>query len=401
MAQRLTTEAVMQLYPDDKYIRLLPTVSKFILDDNPMWGIDVVLVKIDPTDESLVYAQKKVYNRSTRDYDATHVSLSKLALDKLAAAGGISAYPSRTDKRDDRMYAEVTAWASLKLPSGEVYQRSATCEWDGGLEEEKTRLECEQYVDKAISKNWENFKNLDDQGRARAIDQRFKGEWIREREYGKRKCESKALNRAIAMILGVPRTFPVEVLRDKTFAVAKFVLVPDMSDPEVKRAVIGAGVQAFGQLYGPGQVSQQPALQSGYVQQAQAALPPARVIDGNSEGPGADAEWDGDPVVVTEGGPGDGGPIGQERPLFSDAELVTTTTAASQPVQAAVHAPAWADVEPYLPHLRSMLAGCQHKDTAAKKVAANAAFKARDAQAISDLYNWALDQQPSSKDGGR
>jgi len=247
MPQRLSLENIRDLYPDDKYILLLPSVTKHIMTDNPIWALDVAEVEIDVTNPYHVYVQTEKWDgqRSV----ATEVSLTKLSLDLLAGAADVTVLPKRTDDGCNPMYCRHEAQCVMRTPGGDVRARSASSDWEGEVAKDRVRLASENYVLFRVSKQWKGYSGLTDEQVQEKINQRFREQWIREREYGKRKNESDACNRAISAVLAVQRTYPVEMLRGKKFIVAKFVLSPDLSDPYIKKLYIEQGIRAQGQLY--------------------------------------------------------------------------------------------------------------------------------------------------------
>ena len=247
MPQRLSLDAIRELYPPEKYILLLPAVTKHILTDNPMWALDVAEVEIDVTNPDHVYIQTEKWDG--QQSVATEVSLTKIALDLLASAADVTVLPERTDDGSNPMFCRHVARCVMRTPGGDVRARSSSCDWEGEVAQDRVRLAAENYVLFRVSKQWKGYTGLTDEQVQEKIDQRFREQWIREREYGKRKNESYACNRAIAAVLAVQRTYPVDMLRGKKFAVAKFVLSPDLSDPDIKRMYIERGMQAQGQLY--------------------------------------------------------------------------------------------------------------------------------------------------------
>lgn len=361
MPQRLSMDGIKQIYTEDKWILLLPAVSKFMGTDNPIWGLDVTEVEINPDSPSMVYDQK--------GKDA----LTKIALDKLASAAGISVQCRRTDDRSNRDLAAFEATAILRTPGGEPIMRTATREWDGKDAMDRIQIECENYVEK-------NQRGLSDEAFGQAVQRRFREESLREREISRAKTETKAINRAIAMVLGIPRSFPRGVLKTHKFAIVKYVMVPDMSDPVVKQAVIAASIGAHAQLYaGP-----------------PAALP-APVQDARA---GAD---DGlDPVIGSEAERAEYHPA--ERTTVEPQGVADTRAMLGEgPAQAVradgrTAAPGWDAVQEYDADIRRLLAESKHPKIAEVKAKYLRAWQERDAQKATDIYNWLLDQ--SLLDGG-
>ena len=385
MPQRLTMDGIKALYPEDKWIHVLPAVTKFMGTDSPIWGLDVTEVTIDPNSPSAVYDNK--------GKDA----LTKISLDRLAAAAGLTLTTRRTDDRANREVCVYEATAVLRLPGGEAIVRTATREWDGRDAADRVEIECENYVQKeAVKKNI----TLTDEQFDNAVRRRFREEMLREREISRAKTETKAVNRAIAMILGIPRSFPRGILATVKFAVVKYVLVPDMSDPEIRRAVIAAGVSAHTQLYSGRH--DQPALQEF---RPAAMLQPGPVVDAEYDH-GDDDDTDGlEAVVGTHQERAEDRAREAARPRREEPQGVRDTRAllGEAPVEVRADgrtALGWSDVESSLPDVQRLLSACTHPKATAVKSKYIDAYKARDAAKITEIYNWLLDQQILAQQGG-
>lgn len=237
MSSRLSLDNIRQFYPEDKYILLLPPVSKHTADDNPLWALDVATVKIDPNNKRHVYLQNG------------EMALTKIAFDLLASAADLTVKSSRS-KGDEPGDVIHTATATMATAGGgKPRARDGSSEWEFKVQRDRVWNEAEAFIYKG------NVGGKNDEQINEMIQRRFNDEWQREREKGKCKNESKAFNRAISAILACQRAYPKAELEAKEFAIAKWVLSPNMSDPEARSAYISAGVGAASQLY-PGQPAQ-------------------------------------------------------------------------------------------------------------------------------------------------
>lgn len=233
----LTFDSIAAQYPPDRYILLMPQVARHLLTTVPMWSLDVATVRVDPTNDKHCYEV---------GYNSGEYALTKVALDSLTAAADISVAAKRIDDRSDPMFAEYEAHAFMNTPSGGVRGQGRTMEWDGRLESDKTRAAAERFVNMGISKRWKGFT----QDRyAELVESRYAEQWLREREFGKRKAESKAANRAVRALLGIAPKYSFDELSAKEFAVVRFVFTPDLDDREVKMMVVSAGLAAQRRLY--------------------------------------------------------------------------------------------------------------------------------------------------------
>lgn len=281
MPSFLSWDQVRKEFPPDKFIVLLPQLEMRVEHSSPMWRLDITLVKINPDDPKLVYAVEKKWDPKVRDHVPTKLALQKPAIELLAAAADISCRPYRIDDRRDPLFREYEATALMTTPSGGVRGQAKTREWDGHLAEEKVRLAVETRIDRAIAEGWskgrvggrKDGERLSGQARLDAIETEFRTEWIREREFGPAKTESKAANRAIRSMLALPSSYTPEELR-KTFVVPRWVFEPDMDDPVIKLEVVRHNLRARN-LLTAGSFAGDPAPEIGPPQaRAPEALPP-------------------------------------------------------------------------------------------------------------------------------
>ena len=257
MPEELNFSNLRNVYTPDKYILVLPTVSHHLASHRQDWSLDVTTVKIDPGDKNLVYPIDSKWDNKRREHIVLSMGLTKVALDLIASAADVNADPNRIDAGSNPLYACYKAIAVMRTPGGDVRGRSASVEWDGTLMKEKIEFKAREYIKNAVANKWEGksplgirFCDLTPQQADECIELRFTRQWIDEREFGKRKAESKAARNAIRALLALPSTYTPRDLHEKEFAIAKFIYTPDMSDPQVRAAMIEAGRRAQQHLYG-------------------------------------------------------------------------------------------------------------------------------------------------------
>ncbi len=253
----LSFDNVKSKYPDEEFILLLPSVSKHIVANRPMYSLDVSTVKIDPHDKDLVYKMKEVWDPKDRTFLITEMGLSKCAIDLICAAADVNVMTERTDNTLNPLYAAYRATAMMMTAGGTVRGRTATVEWDGELMKERCLQRATKYVQNAVNSQWDGkspvgtpWKDLSQDQVALVIQDRSNSAWLDEREFGKRKCESKAARNAARSLLAMKSTYHPRDLETKQFAIAKLVLTPDMDDPVQRRLVVEAGMKAQNHLYG-------------------------------------------------------------------------------------------------------------------------------------------------------
>jgi hypothetical protein len=246
MAGILTMDGLRKAYPEDRFIHVMPVVTKMVETGEAAYGVDVATVKIDPNDHDLVYSLKASYDQKTRQRITTEVGLQKTAVERIAAAADVSLFAERTDDRSDIGYARFAGIAVLIVPGISKREVVKSVEWESEVEIEKARTEAEAYIDRAIDGKWAGYTQ---ENRDSKIEARFKKEWLAEREFGKRKAQSKAIRNAALSLLGLKAAYPVAELAQKEFAIVKFVLNMDWRDPAMRALLIESGMRAQSMLY--------------------------------------------------------------------------------------------------------------------------------------------------------
>ena len=245
MQQRLTMDTIKQIYPPERYIHVVPSVSKHLLGPS-MYGIDVATCKIDPNEPKMVYPIKT--QGFGDDARVTEVGLSATAVNRLAGMADISVVIDNVADTGDLLVIRATA--IMQTPGGSVRGRSVQVRWDRALLMDKLSMAAEDYVENAIARKWNNFRDLSPEQKAAAINKKYRKDLIAECEFGPRKTESKAARNAVKHLLGIADTYHPQELIDKEFAVVKFVFSPDLTDPMVKRMVVESGLRAQRALFG-------------------------------------------------------------------------------------------------------------------------------------------------------
>ena len=184
----------------------------------PGWAISGSVVTINP--DTRREGPGEVYDGLPFLKKGSEVALAKKGLRKLAEGAGISTqtYDLPTGHR---FFWKVKAVATYRGLDGTPITREATKEWD--LRDGAPQL-----------KGW-------------TADQVNEG-----RKHGLRNGEARAINAAIRECgCGISQKYTLEQLK-KPFIAIRVSFQPDMSDPEVRRIVTGAALQATSALYGGG-----------------------------------------------------------------------------------------------------------------------------------------------------
>jgi len=185
----------------------------------PGWAISGTICQISP--DTRPDGPREVYDGLPFLRKGTEVALAKKGLRKLAEAGGISTQTYEIPI-GERFFWKVKAVATYRGIDGTPITREATKEWD--------------------------LRDGSPQMRGWKPDQIQEG-----RKHGLRNCEARAINAAIRECgCGIDQKYTVAQLQ-KPFLVVRVAFQPDLTDPEVKRIVTSAAMQATSALFGGGQ----------------------------------------------------------------------------------------------------------------------------------------------------
>lgn len=219
----------------------------------------------------------------------------KEALGLLSELAGVEYINTERIPRDQLAETEsfgMKATIAIRRSDGRVATVTATKTFDQEVEHRKVITA----VDKAMV--WENGRSTGKpkfpEGPAR--DAEIHKRWLQEREHGPRKVESKAINAAIRQVLHLPHTFTAQDAA-KPFLVVGYQFTPDTTDPEIRRIVIEAGMNASRQLYAGAPAAVRPDVE------ASPASTPATEGEGgrdDTRGTASDAQHESDPAPTTD-----------------------------------------------------------------------------------------------------
>ena len=169
--------------------------------------------------------------------------ISAQGLRKLAVCAGIVWRPTeckRTDNRQDRNYVSYQATGGIKKADGAMVFWKGEYDLDFEVVEAELReLHCNK------SKNW---RKSDEEKKA-YVESSVRRDLIFKRKHKIKLAETGAANRVIRAILGLKSAYTKAEL-SKPFVMVRIVFQPDYSDPEVKRQVTTAAIQAMTGIYG-------------------------------------------------------------------------------------------------------------------------------------------------------
>lgn len=210
----------------DRAFVLSPVVK---LDHLPeFYSLSVRFITVDPRKES-----GEVYDIYDRDNPGS-VALTKVALDKIAGAAGISWHPELSKRLDDRshpFYCHFRAVGVYRDSTGEM--RTISGEKETDVRDGNPLI---WKADGSFQRGWSEARLL------------------MAREHILPLTESKARNRAIRL-LGVRQKYQAAQLAEKPFVVLSLVLTGRSSDAEMQRIakqrILDRELAANAALFGP------------------------------------------------------------------------------------------------------------------------------------------------------
>ena len=240
MADPQSTSLIQLKDYEGKCNVLFPTVT--MQQISPYHRIRVEQVKINPDPE--VGDVFKVGSKKVSNGWEDILSLSKTAVLRLSTAAGIVWNWQETKVLSvSKDYVLYQAVGAMRKPSGEWIPLKATKEIDLDVVEAETY---EANLEKAKKLESKQRDGLSPEGWAEA---KTKTNMIQWRKNKLMRAETGAMLRVIRALLSIKQQYsPAELKRP--FAVPTVDFAPDYSDPDVRRAMTEAGVQAASQLFG-------------------------------------------------------------------------------------------------------------------------------------------------------
>ncbi|MCK4821717.1 hypothetical protein KA005_38480, partial [bacterium] len=175
--------------------------------------------------------------------DNAKLRITAQGLRKLSVCAGIIWHPTgcrRTDNRSDRDYVSYQAVGGIKKADG------AMVFWKGEYDLDFEVIKEE--LDDLHRNKCKNWNKSDDEKRA-YIESSVRRDMIFRRKHKIKLAETGAANRVIRAILGLKSSYTKTELSNP-FIMLRIVFQPDYSDPEVKRQMTAAAIQAMTGVYG-------------------------------------------------------------------------------------------------------------------------------------------------------
>lgn len=242
-----TALTLLNQYPPDKFNVLIPV--KTIQEISPIHTVIINEVKINPDP-----AAKDVYSEGEKG----ELALTKIALSKMMAAANIQIIDSRSIPPQKCQRCIEAAGMTKVAP------RCGGCPSGDDVAYQVTIAVPEPSGTFRIIKGTKELRMEDERGKMR------EGQFKRFFPFRTEHCETRALNRALREGLMIKGTYRPEELQ-KPFAIA--LVVPNFSDPDMKKAMVQRYASGVGDLFGASPQIQSPA--AGNVQ----ALPDGRDVD--------------------------------------------------------------------------------------------------------------------------
>lgn len=185
--------------------------------------------------------------------------LSKVALDRISQAAGISWIPDQCGRVDDGSDSNIIRYKAV----GRIKDLSGT--WRTILgEKEVDLLALEDELTASVpEREWILKKPAAD--RPAIIEKEIRKEMVQYRKHRLARAQSGAMNRAIRAALALRSSYTIAEL-SRPFVLPKVLFTPDASDPETKRFLLADATGNVGLLYGG-------------AGRAVAELPPAPILE--------------------------------------------------------------------------------------------------------------------------
>jgi hypothetical protein len=213
-----------------EHVNVLDPVSSFA-QSRPDWSPAVRIVQLDPDPDNGPHFYKQVGNK---------LAPTKQALELLSRCAGALYTRTRRMKRDELSEGEALGYIAtigMRRPDGSIeeLERSRTFVTEAELEEIRDAVTRGGKFGAEGEPRWEA---------------EVRKRWLKEQKDAPAKTESKAVNRAIRAALQIPHGF-APARAALPFIVVGFNFTPDQSDPEVRRMLTAAGLNAANMVYGP------------------------------------------------------------------------------------------------------------------------------------------------------
>jgi hypothetical protein len=226
-------------FPDELRARfnVLQPVTAVVAAD-PLWSPSVRAVALDVGDQQ-GRGSPHVYPGTRRGM----LALSKLGNALLADAAGVRV--AHTEPFHEGLRDRQFGWrATVEVRMGDGTWKHVTESHVTDLDDELEAIEAQ--VLKSAAYDVEQGRDPWPEAK---ITARTRERWIKEKPHFQAKGETKAVLRAMRLIMQVQHEYPAAALA-RPFLVVGFSMTPDYSDPDVRRMLLEAGVAGTSRAYG-------------------------------------------------------------------------------------------------------------------------------------------------------
>ena len=244
----------LEAYKKQQANILGPSISMEGLSEFHKVVIDSVTLSIDPANGD-IYKHKDAYKDKPAQFIITGQGLQRLAV-----CAGIVWNPTETRMTSiSQKYVAYNAVGCIRKMDGIPTCFQAEYDIDIDVEEDKIREAYAEKKTKWMSQKW--FNDMGEAGQQAYVEAGIRKDVNFKKTHKTKQAASGAKNRVIRALLGVKKTYTLVELK-KPFVMPRVILQPDYSDPEVKKMMLLASINAMTGVYGPTQshVIEEPAI---------------------------------------------------------------------------------------------------------------------------------------------
>lgn len=240
-----TVAKELEKYKEQKANLLGPSIKMDGLSEFHKVVVDAVTLSINPADGD-IYKHKDKYG----DIPAQFI-ITGQGLQRLAVCAGVAWNPIETKATSiSQKYVAYNAVGCIRKADGIPVCFQAEYDVDIDVVEDELR---DQFNEKKKAwltgkKDW--FRDMSEQAQDDYIESLFRKELNFKKKHKTKIAATGAKNRVIRALLGVKKTYIIAEL-SKPFVMPRVILQPDYSDPEVKKLMLTASIQAQTGVFGP------------------------------------------------------------------------------------------------------------------------------------------------------
>lgn len=242
MSDKQSAEKALEKYKEQKANILGPSTNIGELSEFHKVVIDSVLLSINPKDGDIYK-----YKDGFKDKETQYI-ISGQGLQKLAVCAGISWLPNETRATaQSQNYVAYRAVGSIRKADGASTAFLGEYDIDMGVVESEIQ---EHFTEKR--KKWDKldwFKKLGAEGQNDYIETQIRKEIRYKQKHKTTIAASGAKNRVIRALLSLRKTYTIAELK-KPFIIPRIILAPNYKDPDVKRMMLAAAINAQTSVFG-------------------------------------------------------------------------------------------------------------------------------------------------------